>query len=81
VLSLPCLPNEKGNAMQLITMNCVLGDTALHAPAANPERFATADEFRFVDIGAGTPDASLGLADLEAVVLPNLDPADVRPTT
>lgn len=70
-LSLPCLPNEEGNAMQLITMTCALDSTTLYNPAANPERFATADEFRFVDIGAGTPDASLGLADLEAVLLPN----------
>lgn len=77
VLSLPCLPKNDGEPIQLITMNCALDSTTLLSPAANPERFSTANEFRFVDIGAGTPDASSGLADLEAVQLFNADPAAV----
>ncbi|MBT4486784.1 MAG: PAS domain-containing protein, partial [Rhodospirillaceae bacterium] len=64
VLSLPILPNEDGRAMQLITMNSALEDTKAKLPTAHSKRFAMADEFRFVDIGAGTPEAKLGLTEL-----------------
>lgn len=69
VLSLPTLPNENGGPMQLINMNCALDDTTLQVPLADPDRFSTAVDFRFVDIGGGTPDATLGLADLPPELL------------
>ena len=80
VLSLPARPNQDGEAMQLITMNCALDDTGLHLPATNPDRFSMADEFRFVDIGAGTPDAALALGESLPALLPRPIPAGEQQT-
>ncbi|MBC8239061.1 MAG: PAS domain-containing protein [Alphaproteobacteria bacterium] len=80
VLSLPTLPNKPGEPMQLLAINWPLDDTPRHLSPADPNGFNKSADFRFVDIGAGTPDAALQLSDLPPALLPRPNSAVRQPT-
>ncbi len=63
VLSFPVWPDDPNAPPQLFGISVALENTHLEGEVDQPDRIAMPEGFQFVDIGAGVPDNSLGLAD------------------
>jgi hypothetical protein len=62
-LALPVMPNDPSAGPQNFVVSMALDDPRMDGGAADPGQLPMPENFRFVDIGAGVPDLSLGLAD------------------
>ena len=63
VLSLPIRSNDPSAPPQIFAISVPLEDMRLAGPAVESNQLPMGEDFHFIDIGAGVPDASLNLAD------------------
>ncbi|MBT3534273.1 MAG: PAS domain-containing protein [Rhodospirillaceae bacterium] len=62
VLSFPVLPEDSSAPPQLFALSMSMEETRLEGTVAETDQLPLPEGFQFVDIGAGVPDADLGLA-------------------